>query len=397
MMNKANTRLLVMLVFLIKFACFSLPKVYGQALMIDRAYTLLKEGQLQESQQAIDIAANHPSTSEDARMWYLKSFIYKELAALNTDKSLTNNYHEISLQAAFKCLESDQSSQYEGDCQAIIKYNYTAYLNQAISFLNEKDYQAVILSLKNVLKEENQYSAVFLPDALFYHAYALLQEGKHKEAHDSFFKALQYGYQDPLIYEVEALYRLNNAQNDSAEWYLSKGRQRFPEDANLQIAELNYLMKTEKYERAREAVEYYLEQHPNHIESLLMSGTIYEKLQVSTDKEEHYFNLQVSVYESILKINPDHLQANYNLGIAFYNRAVKLINSAAQNYDLDIIAFNQLLEQCSALFLKALPYVEKVSKLDSTHVNALKALEGIYYNINDYERYNFVKIKLQEL
>ncbi|MDF9798029.1 Tfp pilus assembly protein PilF [Catalinimonas alkaloidigena] len=387
----------VVLLLSIFIGFFTTSFAVGQVSMLDRAYVKLKEQQLQESRQAIDMAAEHPSTSGDARMWYLRSFIYKELASHEKNINPQKEFLNVSLSSAFECLAIDTAGQYTKACQAILKHNYTAYLNQAISFLNNKDYQQVRSTLKHILENENQYSIFFLPDALFYNGYALFQEGKQREARNFFFKALQYGYQDPLIYEIEVIYRMNDSQIDSAHWYLDKGRKFFPGDENLQITELNFLMKTEKYELAQLAVEQFLDQHPQHIETLLMAGTIYEKLQLTSDNDEQYFTNQVSVYERILKINEDHLQANYNLGIAYYNRAVRLINHAAQNYDIDILAFNQLLEKCSALFLEALPYMEKVSKLDNTHVNALKALEGIYYNINDYERYNFVKIRLQEL
>lgn len=370
-------------------------KALGQVLMVDKAYALLKEGQLEKSRQAIDIATEHSSTSNDPRAWYLKSFIYKEIASV--DSIHASELRASSIQSAQKCMALDPAKQFAKDCQTIITFIYTDYLNEAIQFLNQQDFERVLSALQPIAQLDGQTGFNHRPEALFYYGYASLQLGKTSDAQKYFFKALQSGYQDPLIYETEAFYRMNTAQWDSARWYLTKGREQFPKDKNLQIAELNFLMDREDYLAAENVVKRYLEQYPDNVEGLLLAGTIYEKLLPFGKEEDQYFQHQISAYERIIEQDKNHLQANYNMGIAYYNQAVKLINGAAQDYTLDIVAFNELLEQCSALFLKALPYIEKVNTMDNNHVNALKALEGIYYNINDYQQYNLVKEKLEKL
>lgn len=369
--------------------------VHGQSLMVDQAYTLLKGGNLEKSREAIDLAAEHPNTMQNARTLYLRSFIYKELAL--RDSVQTRNLRGISIQSALKCIKVDSANRYSKDCSAIISNAYTSYLNEAIVSLNKQEYTDVFPSLKPIIDSQTDLAKNRRPEAFFYYGYALLQMGNRERAREYLFKALQAGYQDPLIYEIEFYHRIALSQKDSAQWYLEEGKRLFPEDPNLNIAELNLLMKSEEYNRAEKIIEHHLAQNPNSIEGLLLAGTVYEKLLPTAPEDNQYFAKQTKVYERILKMKPNHLQANYNLGIAYYNQGVNLINGASESYDLDLVNFNRLLEQCSSLFLTALPYLEKVHELDGTHVNALKALEGVYYNINDYENYNLVKYKLQKL
>lgn len=369
--------------------------VSGQVLMVDQAYALLKSGDLNKSRQAIDIAVEHPSTKNDARTWYLRSFIYQELA--QQDSSEKVSLRNISIQSALNCLKVDSLNRFSSDCEQIASNAYISFLNDAIISLNAQNYTDVFPSLKPVIDSNNIYAKARRPEALFYYGYALIQLGNKERAREYFFKALQSGYQDPLVYDIEFQHRMKNSETDSAQWYLTAGRQLFPKDPGLQVSELNLLMQQANYIKAEEVVEQYITQYPDNIEGLLLAGTIYEKLLANSEEKEPYFPKQISVYQRILQINPDHLQANYNLGIAYYNRGVKLINGATQNYDLDLEEFNRLLHECSSLFLTALPYLQKVNTLDSDHVNALKALEGVYYNINDYEQYNLVKTKLQKL
>ncbi|MEM8969978.1 MAG: tetratricopeptide repeat protein [Bacteroidota bacterium] len=370
-------------------------KALGQTLMVDQAYALLKQGELSKSQQAIDIAVEHPSTAESPKAWYLRSYIYQQLAEQKTDS--TQSLRNVSITAAMRCLEIDTQAQFTQDCQSLITHAYTSFLNEAITALNNQNFPEVLPALQPIVESESELARTYRPEALFYYGYAQLQLNREDEARTYLYEALQAGYQDALIYEVEVRHRTALSQYDSAQWYLARGREQFPEDANLHIAELNFLMQQESYQEAEQSVLQYLERKPNNIEGLLLAGTIYEKLLSSEKNDSSYFAKQKRAYEQILQVNPNHVQANYNLGIAYYNRGVMLINSAAQDYEIDIVRFNQLLEECSTLFLSALPYLKKVNKLDETNVNALKALQGVYYNINDYEQYNQVKAKLQQL
>ncbi len=385
----------LIITFVVLKCTLPVETVLGQALMVDQAYTLLKQGQLDKSQQAIDIAVEHSSTINDAKAWYLRGFIYQKLA--EQDATSAHELRRVSIASAEHCLELDTLNQFTKDCQSLISHAYNSFLKEVISFLNTQEYAEVFTPLQPIIDSEHVLAQNYKPEALFYYGYAALQLGQRDSARQYLFKALQAGYQDALVYEIEFAHRASLLQYDSARWYLSQGRALFPENASLHIAELNFLMQQENYKQAEQSVKQYLQRDPDNVEGLLLAGTIYEKLLAAGENTRQYFTEQEATYQHILQITPDHLQANYNLGIAYYNRGVTLINEAAQSYDMDLIQFNQLLEECSTLFLTALPYLEKVSQLDRSHVNALKALQGVYYNINDYEQYNLVKEKLQKL
>ncbi|MGB3587745.1 MAG: hypothetical protein WBA23_14455 [Tunicatimonas sp.] len=392
--NISSYRILFVFTTALLLGVFSGNIAWGQMMMVDKAYTLLKQGQLRKSQQAINIAIEHNSTVDNPKAWYLRSYIYQQLAEESTDSIYY--LRNVSIAAAKHCITIDSSQQFATDCRSLIAHAYTGFLNDAIALLNGQKYSKVLLVLRPVIDSENNFAQEHRPEAFFYYGYAMLQLNNPSEARKYLYQSLQLGYQDALIYEVEATYRAELNQFDSARWYLAEGRKIFPQDANMHIAELNFLMQREYYQEAEQSVVAYLEEHPNDVEGLLLAGTIYEKLLSREVDNLRYFDQQRAMYERVLQIAPNHIQANYNLGIAYYNRGVNSINGAAQNYELDIIEFNQLLEECSTLFLSALPYLKKVSELDQTHVNALKALQGVYYNINDYEQYSLVKEKLQK-
>jgi hypothetical protein len=120
--------------------------------------------------------------------------------------------------------------------------------------------------------------------------------------------------------------------------------------------------------------------------------TIYEK---DRGKNEAYFEKIKNVYESILLQNPNHIGANYNLGILYYNNAVHIIND--MDYDIDIFELMELQEKTVKIFKKSLPYMEKAYQLDPKKKETLKGLEGIYFSLNDFEKSNEFKMKIQNL
>ena len=95
------------------------------------------------------------------------------------------------------------------------------------------------------------------------------------------------------------------------------------------------------------------------------------------------------------RVQPDSFAANYNLGITLYNRAVDLVKE--QDYDLDIVRLYEILEKVSGLFREAKPYVEKAYRLAPGNLNAMRALEGIYYNLNEKEKSRQIRATINEM
>ncbi len=171
----------------------------------------------------------------------------------------------------------------------------------------------------------------------------------------------------------------------------------YADDRGLQIAELNVLMQEAQYEKAAVAAEEYLSSYKKDTEVMLLYGTIEGKLfDTNTEQREQHFQKRIAIYERILKLEPNSLLANYNLGITYYNKGVELINDESV-FEKDIFEFDQLLNVCAGLFQRALPYVLRANQLDPENYNTLKALEGIYYNLNEREKFAQVQDKISAL
>lgn len=366
----------------------------AQTLMVEKAFDLLKKKELEKSWAAIQLATQNEETSKDPRAWYVRSYVSKEIFKADSQENAA--YGKEALHSAQTSIALDKEEKYHKDCKAIASFVYTNYYNQTVTLLNAEKYPEALKKLAALRSGKNSINS-FYAEALYLSGYAHLMQ-QHSDSTQHYFSlALAAGYRDPLIYETLAGQYLENGDNGKARTMVDMGRILYTDDRGLQIAELNVLMQEAQYKKAALAAERYLSSYKKDTEVMLLYGTIQGRLfDTNTAEREEHFQKRVDIYEKILKLEPNNLLANYNLGITYYNKGVELINDESV-FEKDIFEFDQLLNVCAGLFQRALPYVLKANQLDSKNYNTLKALEGIYYNLNEREKFSQVQARISSL
>ncbi|QHT66264.1 hypothetical protein GXP67_06125 [Rhodocytophaga rosea] len=386
---KASHLFIIPLFILVEFP------VWGQVVLVDKAFEYIKNKNIEKARESIDIASQHESTITDPRTWYLKSFIYKELYKANT--SASDDFREIALESARKSLQLDKKNTFNADNEAIVNFLRSSYYNDATDHFNNKEFNEALSKFEKCIKYtfSNKIDEIY-KQATFYAGYSSSQLKNLQKTKMYFEKALSLQYNDPSLYEELALLYMKEGNDTLSLSILESGRKLFPDNLQLSITGINLYLDANKLNQAEKLVNEYLQLDSSNIEVLLVAGTLYGKIsQIDSTNSKNYFLKRKAVYERILRISPDNFTANYNMGITLYNRGVDLINP--QVYDLDILAFHKLLENVTLLFKEALPYVEKAAKLSPENKNALVALQGIYYNINEKDKYEQIKVKVESM
>ena len=366
----------------------------AQTLMVEKAFALLKKKELKKSWTAIQLATQSEETAQDPRAWYVRSYVSKEI--FKEDARENASYGLEAMSAAKTSIALDQAGKYHKECKTIVSFIYTNYYNQTVTLLNAEKYQEAVIKLIPLRKERSDLNE-FYAEALYLSGYAHLMQGHADSTQHYFSQALAAGYRDPLIYETLSGQYLEEGEEGKARTMVDMGRLLYSDNRGLEIAELNVLMQEAAYQKAALAAERYLASYKKDIEVMLLYGTIQGRLfDTNAKQREEHFQKRVAVYERILEQEPNNLLANYNLGITYYNKGVELINDDSV-FEKDIFEFDQLLNVCAGLFQRALPYVLKANQLDAENYNTLKALEGIYYNLNEREKFAQVQARLNSL
>ncbi len=368
---------------------------FGQSVLLDKAAGYLKQNDLASARETIEVAAKNDATKGEARTWYLKGFVYKEL--YKQSPSATEN-REIAIEALNKSTELDTKKTYTSSVGSALEYLYGTYYNEAIDLLNSKNYEKALKGLKAFIDYRGKTKPdEFYSEALYHAGFAAYSLGQKSESQKYYELALQKGYKNPLLYDdLTQLYiGLNN--REKAIQTIEAGRVAFPNDVNLRTSEINLYLQLKEYGKAERLIENYLKANPTDTDAMMVAGTVYESLsKKDTANQKTYFEKRKAIYKKILAKEPSNYLANYNLGITYYNYAVDLINKP-NVYEETITQFNQRIEIISALIVEAKPYVEKASQLSPQNVNSLKALSGIYHYLNDREKYQQTQNKIKLL
>lgn len=134
------------------------------------------------------------------------------------------------------------------------------------------------------------------------------------------------------------------------------------------------------------------------VEFYVVLGVLYNSIfEKDIKNNKQYFVLAKESYEKALAIDSNNASANYNMAILYYNKALNLIKDT--DYDIEMIAFTDIIDESVELFKTSLPYMKKAYELDPTNLNTLDGLSGIYYSLNDDEasqKYREEKKRLEE-
>lgn len=223
------------------------------------------------------------------------------------------------------------------------------------------------------------------------------------------YKELYKKYDAPtrgLNYRIIAVEALKKSiELDTAKLNLDVNRQNLRSIASTFYNDAVSFMDTTNHEKAVKYYQLFREAQvigdpqfsfeKRDIEFKLALATQYTKLYESNRKKyEPLFVKIKELYSEVLKSDPNNVRANFNMGLLYYNQAVNIINE--MDYDVDIFTLSNTQDNTIVLFKQSLPYMEKAYQLDPGRKETLIGLSGIYFSLNEEEKYKLFKEKAEE-
>lgn len=119
------------------------------------------------------------------------------------------------------------------------------------------------------------------------------------------------------------------------------------------------------------------------------------RLWFETTGEEGHFESLVAQYERAVEVNPDDVQAWYNLAVNLYNRGVAVIKS--WDHTASMFEVMEMEEQFASWCGRALAPLERAHQLDSKRKETLKGLVMVHMALDHAEEEARYKEKLAQI
>ena len=361
----------------------------GQTSKRTSAFNYHRYGKLDLAKQAIDEASQDEKTIMDAKTWFYRGNIYYDIA-VSTDE----NYQKLdpdpfrqAYNSYIKAKELDTKGEFTID---ILKYTIAigeGYYNKGVLYYNEQKFKEAALSFEEAFTVSQAVGNVDTT-ALINAAVAATQANETQMAKKYYEQIIGMGVQKPDIYASLAEIYKTEGDTTLALQTIAKGREMYPEDFNLLIAETNIYLVTDEKEKAMVNLETALKIDNTNPTIFFAVGTIYDQMGDIPKA--------TSAYENAIMITPDYFEANYNLGALFVNQAADILDKA-NDLPLDAVKeYDQEKARADEMLAKSLPYLEKALELMPEDVNTMVSLKEIYTRLGMTEKLEMINTKLQK-
>lgn len=374
MKNRSFLSLLTALVGFLFIGCGGDPNVEGAKLNINNKEW---DKALANLDKAI---ATNPANAE---AWKYKGLVYYQMSIDKRDNAVRMDGFTKMAAAFSKAVANGTPKK---DIEQFVKGAWGSQVNRSISHMrrNEADSTAAAVDiLKNAVS--------ILPDSSI--TYALLgralylQKTDNPDAIQPLQMAIDKGYKEQaFVFDILARTLINNNRAAEAVPVLEKGQVAFPQESDkFEAVKIEAWKLSGQVDKALAAYSENVNKDQFDVDARLRYGNLL--LQTGN------FEQATVQLEKAYELNPSNNDVLYNLGIAYYNKAVGLSNERSKPETTNQRA-QELKREMDVLFNKAYPFLEKAREINTTEGRdgenrpICKALFGIYANIGMRDKAN---------
>ncbi len=113
------------------------------------------------------------------------------------------------------------------------------------------------------------------------------------------------------------------------------------------------------------------------------------------EEQEKQLNIAVEKFQKTLSIDPENYDANYNIGVAYYNLGTDIILHVDPLADLKRI--EELQNTALRLYKNGLPFLMKAFELDPENPQVIEGLRNIHHAMQDEEKEEYFKLLYEKV
>lgn len=307
---------------------------------------------------------------------------YMELDVMHEDP-LNEAYN--AFQTAIKLQEEEELSFFqrifrsnqERRLQNAFDRLYGQFINDAVVKYERDDFSQAYNSFSKAIDVADSpfYLEPLDENIVFNTGFVATLAGNVEEALKYYNRAREMDYDDVSLYILISDSYLQLGDSLRAENVLQEGFEKFPAENSILVELVNFYLESGKSEDALEYLQLAKEQEPDNPTFHYAEGTLYERLNEPQKA--------VEAYKAAIEIEPDFFEANFNLGVYYYNQAVNLLQEAQDI--TDNVEYEKARDAAYDEMAYALPYLERAHKSQPDNIDTMETLRIIYYRLDREE------------
>ncbi|MFM7016916.1 MAG: tetratricopeptide repeat protein [Bacteroidota bacterium] len=380
-MNKLSK--LSLLLILTSFTSFA------QKAQLQSAMNYVKWGDLDKAKEAIDQCTTNESTIGMAKTWYWSGFIYQSIAESKEEKfaNLKQGALDQALKSYKKTIELDATSNdYTDDIKSKIGSIAYNYMDQGINAFQEKKYDDALTNFAIGVQIKKEFFNKTDTSGINNCALAASKAGKYQQAALYYTQVIDLNAGDSKTFISLSNAYLNQNDTIAALKALGKGITKYPQDKDLASRQFNLYLISGKANEAYTEVEKSIQLDPSNANLYLNKGILAEQLNKPADAE--------IAYKKAIELNPGLFDAQYNMGIFYYNQGVELNKKA--NDIKDNAKYEAVKKQFDAKFALALPYLEKAFEINRKDTGVLLSLKTLYSRAGNQDKVTMINKAIED-
>ena len=222
---------------------------------------------------------------------------------------------------------------------------------------------------------------------IYYAGRAALENKDYKESNRLFEEAASHNYTDPFLYVFRKQSYFASGDTATGVKIINEGFNKYPDNQSIMIELINYYLVSNQSEEALKLLAKAKAGDPENVSYTFAEGTLYDKMMNFDEAEK--------AYKTCIAMNADFYDAQYNLGVLYYNKAVKIFEEASKI--TDNTEYEKVSAQGNEVLMQSIPFMEKASQLDPKDRSSLETLKTIFYRLKMTDKYQEVVDKLNSL
>jgi len=350
---------------------------------------------------AIDEAILNEKSKLETRTWFLRGEIHNEIAR-DTIGQYSNiaNPLDIALESYATALTTEDAKNYKVKIATGLFTTYNLFFLKGADAYNAGNSEEAYANFSKANKanllqiEANPISA--LDTGVIFNMGLMAERTNRTDVAISAFQQLvAMKYPESYLYSRLSNLYLTQGRKTEALQVLEAGRQNFPVDKDIMIAELNYYLTSNQLDELVGKLENAIALDPKNTELYFVLGTTHgELIKLDSMNANKHFKDAISAYDKALALDDKRYDINLNAGALFYNTAIE-INKEMNGLPLEREKeYEQLKVERNKLYISALPYFERAHALDPSSTDCMLALKEIYVRTEQKEKAEEMKQKL---